>query len=100
MSGSVNKTGPAAADLLCSSNPFGTGFATQGSSATVTAYQDPGCFVRTGSSGSSQQQFLLKPLASFHSYDTGHYQLFQPQPVDWQIQQQSSRWKCVTLTRH
>ena len=98
MSGSVNKTGPATADLLCSSNPFGNGFSTTAAVATVTAataYSDPGCFVRTGGSSNQQQQLLLKPFASFHCYDSSHYQLFQPQPMDWQIQQ-SSRWQCGT----
>jgi hypothetical protein len=94
MSGTANKTGPATADLLCSSNPFGTGFASAAVAnvTAATAYADPSCFVRTGS-GVGQPPFLLKP--SFHCYDAGNYPIFQPQPMDWQIQQ-SSRWMCDT----
>jgi hypothetical protein len=88
MSGTANKSGHATADLLCPSNPFGTGFP----SAAVT-YADSGCLVRTGA-GTGPQQLVFKPLASFHCYDDGHYQFFQPQTAD-----EPSRWQCPSLTR-
>ena len=99
MSGPVNKSsgplGPATTDLLCNSNPFGTGFPSAASMTAATAYADSAaaCFVKTGPGSSGQaQQLLLKPLASFHCYDNGHYQLFQHQAasMDWQIHQTSS----------
>ena len=96
MSGSINKSvssgsmGPSTADLLCNSHPFGTGFSTAVSTAVTTA--DSGtCFLKTGA-GPGEQQFLLKPFASFHCYDTGgHLPFFQPQNMDWQIHH-SSEW--------
>ena len=96
MSGSINKSvssgpmGPSTADLLCNSHPFGTGFSTAVSTA------DSGtCFLKTGA-GPGEQQFLLKPFASFHCYDTGgHLPFFQPQNMDWQIHH-SSEWMWET----
>jgi hypothetical protein len=92
MSGTVNKSSghvghSTTADLL--SNPFGTGFP---STAAATAYPDSGCFVKTEVGGNQTNQLLLKPLASFHCYDNGHYQLFQHPAMDWQIHHHSSRW--------